>query len=703
MRSRLKLILFTSGIALLFLFLMVGSLAAHPQIKPDALSLPACTARSLSCQLPHGLITNELELSYTDSHCVDGLGVARSCQAPAPFRYINIVAVQPDKSTDGDSETKFLYIQRSAESAAECTNGMAGSFPCENVDLLYFWPIEEMEEGEGSDHWGWTDPETQREYVLMGRSDGVSFFDIMTPTQPIYLGNLPTHALETPWRDLKVYQNHLYVVSDINPDHGIQIFDLTKLRTITDTPTLFTETAHYDGMGRAHNIAIDEKSGFAYTVGGERCNTGLNMIDIQAPTSPRFAGCYGDSGYIHDTQCVRYHGPDLPYNDREICFSANADDKVNSGLNRLVIVDVTDKEAPVELAKVGDTQFHYFHQGWLTEDHRYFLTNDELDERRGEHNARTYIWDLADLQRPTLLGSFTSEQIGIDHNLYIRGSYAFEANYTSGLRILDLSTVDQGTLAEVAYLDTFPEDDLVRTDSAWSAYPFFQSGVVSISSIEGLFLTKPQLPPEYTLYANDNLLSVCEPEPTMVRFEDVTTIASYNDYFGTIQLSIDGPNQAAFYLENPIVSFAGNGEVSVSLRADLTMLSEGITELSLQAADGQQVRTISLWLDWSRAEPVAPELSQTIVTDPETLMVSWDNIPEATSYLLEASFDDAFEQIEQTIRTRHNRYILADSVERTEEIIWRVRALNGCSGTSDSATRPDNDVSTIYLPVATDE
>ena len=38
------------------------------------------------------------------------------------------------------------------------------------------------------------------------------------------------------------------------------------------------------------------------------------------------------------------------------------------------------------------------HQGWLTEDQRHFLLNDELDEQQSGVPTSTYIFDVADLR-----------------------------------------------------------------------------------------------------------------------------------------------------------------------------------------------------------------------------------------------------------------------------------------------------------------
>ena len=40
-----------------------------------------------------------------------------------------------------------------------------------------------------------------------------------------------------------------------------------------------------------------------------------------------------------------------------------------------------------------------------------------------------------------MMGVYSGQSSAIDHNLYIRGSRAYQANYRSGLRILDITNV----------------------------------------------------------------------------------------------------------------------------------------------------------------------------------------------------------------------------------------------------------------------
>jgi choice-of-anchor B domain-containing protein len=395
-------------------------------------------------------------------------------------------------------------------SNVNCVDGTAGPFPCENVNLRSFMPLGSIGGGQLNDIWGWTDPQTGREYALVGKTNGTAFVDVTDATSPVYLGDLPSHQpVETifnVWRDIKVYKNHAYVGSE-EPAHGVQVFDLTRLRGAT-APQTWTEDAHYsfvlDGTAsflppstrilnppdNSHNLAINEDSGFLYAIGTSTCGGGgPHMIDIREPKNPTFAGCVSEDGYTHDTQCVNYNGPDQRFTGREICFSSNED--------TVTFVDVTDKDAPVQLSRTGYDTAAYTHQGWLTPDQRYFIVDDELDEQEQGGQTKTYVWDVARLDAPSLIGVYDGQAESIDHNQYTLGNRSFQANYRSGLRILDTSRVSEGTLSEVGFFDVYPPDDAAEFNGAWSNYPYFGSGNVVVSGIEqGLFVLDPVAPAE---------------------------------------------------------------------------------------------------------------------------------------------------------------------------------------------------------------
>ncbi len=405
---------------------------------------------------------------------------SEACHVPEQSEYLS--AQQESLAAHGHGSQQFIAY--SLEQSVACKNGVADIFPCANVDLLAHLPLDEIGGGRGNDIWGWRDG--NREYALVGRSTGTAFVEMTDPENPVYLGNLPTEIKPSPWRDIKVYRDHAFVVSDSAGDHGMQIFDLTQLRNVANPPVEFEPTTVYGRFGSAHNLVINEDSGYAYAVGSDSCRGGLHMIDISTPTRPKFAGCFGEDGYTHDAQCVIYRGPDKAYRGSEICFAANEDS--------ITVVDVTDKSAPFMLSRNTYTGSAYTHQGWLTEDHAYFVVDDELDEQRFDHNAKTYVWDMSDLTNPRITGAHLSLQRSIDHNQYVAGNFTYQANYQQGLTILEIVDPATARLEQVGFFDSYPESNVAEFDGAWSVYPYLKSGAVLISDINrGLFIVRPRL------------------------------------------------------------------------------------------------------------------------------------------------------------------------------------------------------------------
>ncbi len=523
---------------------------------------------------------------------------------------------------------------------APCVDGLAaGVFACDGVDLAGHVSMTEMRLGRQdepagvNDVWGWTD-EDGRDYALLGTTEGTVFVDISTPTAPQPLGMLPTASDvgSNSWRDIKVYEDHAFIVSE-HTNHGVQVFDLTRLETHNRKKGNFVTydmDAHYTELGSAHNIAINEDTGFAYGLGSDGffasefpytvavdsgpsffatgalfgepptqtgltgtfvdtgstgclengpltgvdgaialidrggcffsdkvlnaqnagaigvvilsttneylsmspgptgvdvtipsvyvtnsdgaalraelpadgtlfandppppCGTGLHMIDINDPTNPTFAGCDDQTGYVHDTQCVTYDGPDTDFRGREICFNSNGIGFGEDAENFFSIVDVTDKANPVQLSRVTYAGSVYSHQGWLTEDHGFFLFGDEGDEVELGEPTTTRVWDVSDLTDPSVVSLFKNTTAAIDHNIYTEGDLAYASNYEAGLRLYDASNPADG-LSEVGYFDMYPEGDAATFDGGtWSNFAYFgQPDIVAVSSVDrGLFILR---------------------------------------------------------------------------------------------------------------------------------------------------------------------------------------------------------------------
>lgn len=359
-----------------------------------------------------------------------------------------------------------------------CENGVADGYPCSGLDLLSVRTVQELGGGQnGNDCWGWVDPDSNREFVLFGRSNGLSIVEVTDPVNPVYLANVPTATVQSLWRDVKVHDDHAFIVSEA-AGHGIQILDLTQIPDITAGPVELEPTGAYLGFGNAHNIVMNEASGYAYGVGTNTAGGGLHAVDVSDPNNPVAAGTY-DGAYTHDAQVVMYDGPDADYAGKEIAFCFN-------GGGGVAIVDVSDKTDMSLVSSFGYANSAYTHQGWLSEDHATVYFNDELDEMNFGNGTRTYIADVSDLDNPVVMGFYESLNTAIDHNMYVRGDKIYASNYLSGLRVSKIGP--DGNITPLAYFDTNPESDAPSFDGTWSNYPYFPSGNIAISGFTHLFM-----------------------------------------------------------------------------------------------------------------------------------------------------------------------------------------------------------------------
>ena len=398
---------------------------------------------------------------------------------------VMVVDDDPIVMTDDDPVDMTDDVVPPTSGFVPCENGMAGDFPCDGFDLLGRIGLSQFSAQSANDIWGWTDTTTGNEYALIGLNNGTAFVDVTDTENMIYLGKLPSASGSSIWRDVKIYQDFAFIVAEAS-GHGMQVFDLTRLRNVSNPPQNFNQDARYTGIGNAHNIVINEEMGYAYPVGTARNDPfrgGVHFVDIQNPTSPTGAGGYGDNGYTHDAQVVTYNGPDADYTGREIFIGSNED--------QIAIADITDKTNPVEISTLSYSNLGYTHQGWFTEDQRFFLLGDELDETSFGFNSRTLVFDMQDLDNPRLHTTYLGPTGAIDHNGYVLGSEFYLANYTAGVRVLDISNIEDRSISEIGFFDTFPANNTASFNGVWSVYPYLASGKILVSdSNTGFYIIK---------------------------------------------------------------------------------------------------------------------------------------------------------------------------------------------------------------------
>jgi choice-of-anchor B domain-containing protein len=527
-------------------------------------------------------------------------------------------------------------------SQTPCENGMAGIYPCDNVDLMSTISLSELGGVQNmNDIWGWTDSDSGREFALIGMRNGTSFVEVTDPVNPLVIGFLATATTNSLWRDVKVFNDYAFVVSEAG-GHGMQVFDLAELLIDYDEyPVVFEQSAYYDLFGRAHNIAINEASGYAYGIGTSTFSGGLHFVDISDPLNPQVAGGFGADGYTHDAQIVNYTGPDGDYFEREIAFCCNED--------AVTIVDVTDKTDPVQISTLGYDFSAYTHQGWLTEDENFFIFNDEIDETSGfTPTTKTLIMDVRDLDNPVLHYEYLSSSTAIDHNLYTKGSLCYQSNYRSGLRILDIGNVFEQEISTLGFFDSQPMDDFQDYSGTWSNYAYFPSGTVIMSDMyTDFFILRPTLINAYR-YAE-----VCANADGVEFYVDVTSSQSITSAVSTDFLPIN-MSVTVGDLESPgripvLVTFAdviveGEYSIPITIYDDGDVLFSEILKIvvtngtpptfaGFSPVNGYDSTDPSVTIEWDAIE--GADTYNLVISDTEdfsTILVDED--VEGTSYEL---------------------------------------------------------------------
>jgi choice-of-anchor B domain-containing protein len=407
--------------------------------------------------------------------------------------------------------------------------------PSWNVSFLSQVTLAQMGTSEGtnpqgSSMWGWVDPVTRREYAIFGRNYDTQFIDVTNPTNPVVVAKLHRVGSATLWREPKVVGNFAYIGVD-GAGVGVQRVDLTKLRDyqgvklnlLADGIIGYTGSGSSSGLlTKAHTLGINATGGTAatspdgkqylYVAASNLDANGIRAFDVTNPSAPTTAGAFvvptdptnpARTRYIHEMQVVTYNGPDIAYRGKEIIFAYNVDS--------LNIVDASNKAAMTQISRTtqGDNpntptverNYGYVHQGWLTADQKYLISNDETDETGGLTGGvtRTHFWDVSDLDAPKYKGFYAHDTASSDHNLYVKDGFVYMSNYRTGLRVFKLGNLESTAASDwmypVGFFDTFSASDSAGFEGAWNNYPWFPSGNIAVADINGgLIMLKMNLP-----------------------------------------------------------------------------------------------------------------------------------------------------------------------------------------------------------------
>ncbi|MCL7752403.1 choice-of-anchor B family protein [Polaribacter sp. Z022] len=367
---------------------------------------------------------------------------------------------------------------------AKCENGFAGEYPCNDYDLLTHISLEELgdENTIASNCWGWSDPVNKNEFALICTNKGVTFINITDPANAVVLGTLKTKNEDNVLRNIVTFQSFAYVISE-SSNHGIQSLNLGRLLGINNPPVEFTSDKDYNFFRGASNISVDENSGFAYVSGTNTFNGGIHFLNLNKPSKVLESDGFADDSYSNETKVITYKGPDTDYTDKEILIGSN-----NS---EVVILDVTDKENPVKITSFTYPNIGKAHQGWFTEDFKYFIFGDTLDEINNGVNTNTIVYDFTDLDNPVHHFNYEGNTAAIDNKSYVKNNLYYQANFTNGIRIIDISNIDSKSFTEIGFFDTYPENNNTEAKGTVNVYPYLESGNIIVSDTNnGFFLIR---------------------------------------------------------------------------------------------------------------------------------------------------------------------------------------------------------------------
>lgn len=395
-----------------------------------------------------------------------------------------------------------MALQQAAAAPAACTQGMAGAFPCRNLDLQSQIPLTGFSSRpvSAANVWGFVDLNDNREYAVVGLSNGTAIVEVTDPANPRQVVTIPGNP--SLWREVKVYQvrdtvanrwrAYAYVTTEA-ANSGLQTIDMSGLPNgavlaSTNLDTSSQHTLYVSNIDYTTNVALPGATPYLYVAGSNLAGGAWRAYSLANPAMPQFRSAANNGHYMHDStslritdartaQCAPGHNP--------------CDVLVDFDVDQVELWDVTDPVQAVFLSAATNPNNRYIHSGWPSADQRYVFFHDEFEEIQLGLATRIYTLDLANLRAPIVTTSYTGPTTTTDHNGYTHGNFYYVSHYRRGVVVFD--AVNPNQLVEVAHFDNYltPAANTAGTDGTWGVYPFLPSGNILVSDIEnGLFVLR---------------------------------------------------------------------------------------------------------------------------------------------------------------------------------------------------------------------
>jgi choice-of-anchor B domain-containing protein len=306
--------------------------------------------------------------------------------------------------------------------------------------------------------WGYVHSDG-REYALLGTSRGTAIYSLVNALEP----RLVAHILGpvSQYREMKQYRDWIYIVTEgTTAGRGVQVVRMTD----PEHPVLVNTVA--TDFLRSHTVSVDTTRALLFC-NGTWTATGqgaMRILSLASPENPVEIGRWPtgpfpipDSSYVHDSVAKG-----------NLLYASS----IGSGWQR--VLDLTDPTTPVEISR-WTYEGARTHNAWPDTSGRWLYVTDEIN---GEPLK---VFDVSDLDQPRLVNGVNPNPQAIVHNAYVNGDELFTANYTEGIRVLDIS--DPARPAEFGWSDTYAGES-GGFAGVWNVFPFFPSGVVITSHMQ---------------------------------------------------------------------------------------------------------------------------------------------------------------------------------------------------------------------------
>lgn len=317
--------------------------------------------------------------------------------------------------------------------------------------------------------WGYKHPVNNREFAILGGTDGTYIIEVSDPVYPILRDYVPGRRNKCIWREYKTYQNYLYAVSDDSQPNSLQIMDLSFLpdsvHVVHDSDSIFS---------RSHTIFIDGNKlyGGSVTLANGTFYS-MAVFDLSNPTQPQFLRGlnqdYPSIGHVHDM------------------FVRNDTIYASCGYDGFHVYTFNGSNFTEIGSLTSYPDMGYNHSSWLTDDGKTMVFADEVPA-----DLAVKVIDVSDISDIQVTATFKSNAGATAHNPYIKGnSHVIIAYYQDGVQIYNIE--NPANPIRTGYFDTYPQNTSGYLNPVyagnWGAYPFLPSGIILASDMQnGLFI-----------------------------------------------------------------------------------------------------------------------------------------------------------------------------------------------------------------------